>query len=329
MLQDIRYALRGLIRSKGFAFTVIATIGLALGVNTTMFTVFDAFVLRPIAVHDPYSLYEFRWSPKEGGGHRFTLAELENFRLKNPAFSDAFGYEIVWSSLDGQTMLGQRVTPNYFTVLGVDTELGRPLRAEDAEDTVIVLSHNAWQNRFGSDPNILGKRIALLGSSYTVIGVARPEFNGTTQAQPYFWVPLTVQAQSKAGWIRVIGRLKPGITSRQARAALVVWAGQATAERPEGEKAAGIYLESAATTIPITPQMIAGFAPIIVAFLLVLVIACANVANMMLARGMARQREIGVRLSLGATRFRLVRPLMTESLLLAGRRASSATRSPA
>jgi predicted permease len=317
LLQDIRYALRGLLRAKGFAFTVIATIGLALGSNTTMFTVFDAFVLQPIAVHDPFSLYEFRWGSKDGGGHRFTLPELENFRVNNPAFSDAFGYEVVWSSLDGQQMLGQRVTVNYFTLLGVEAALGRPLRAEDSGGAAIVLSHSAWENRFGSDPNILGKRIALLGNAYTVIGVARPEFTGTTQAQPYFWVPLTVTAQTPSRWIRVIGRLKPGLTSRQARAALVVWARQTTAERPEGEQAARIYLESAATTIPITPALIAGFAPIIAAFGLVLVIACANVANMMLARGMARQREIGVRLSLGASRFRLLRHLMTESLLLA------------
>ena len=317
MLQDIRYALRGLVRARGFGLIVIGTIGLALGLNTTMFTVFNAFVLRPLAVHDPFSLYEFQWTTKSGGEHRFTLAEFEEFRARNPAFADAFGYEIVFATVDGQSMLGQRVTANYFTLLGVDTALGRPFVAGDAGNAVIVLSHSAWESRFGSNPQILGKRIALLGNSYTVIGIARPEFNGTTQAAPYFWVPLATSAQPPPRWIRIIGRLKPGLTARQARAALMVWARQSTADRPESEKAAGIYLESAATTLPITPAMMAGFAPILMAFALVLAIACANVANMMLARGMARQREIGVRLSLGANRLRLVRQLMTESLLLA------------
>ncbi len=316
MLQDIRYALRGLVRARGFGLIVIGTIGLALGLNTTMFTVFNAFVLRPLAVHDPFSLYEFQWSTKSGGEHRFTLAEFDEFRARNPAFADAFGYKIVFATVDGQSMLGQRVTANYFTLLRVDAALGRPFTVDDSGHAVIVLSHNAWESRFGSDPRILGKRIALLGNSYTVIGVTRPEFNGTTQAAPYFWVPITTSAQPPR-WIRIIGRVKPGLTARQARAALLVWARQSTADRPEGEQAARIYLESAATTLPITPAMMAGFAPILMAFGLVLAIACANVANMMLARGMARQREIGVRLSLGASRLGLIRQLMTESLLLA------------
>jgi predicted permease len=312
MLQDVRYAIRGFLRTPAFAITVIVTIGLALGLNTTLFTIFDSYVLRPFAVRDPYSLYQFTWLTRNGGTHQFTLREFEDFQSHNPVFAEAIASEpaAAFARTEGISLLGQRVSRNYFTMLGIDAAMGRSFLAEDA----VVLAYGAWKEKFGADPKILGKKLVLFGSVYEVVGVARKDFNGLTQVPRDFWIPLKPADQPG---LQVIGRLKPDITPRQAQAALLVWARQATDELPETQRADGIYFQSSATSIPISPQLMAGFAPILAAFGLVLLITCANIANMMLARAMARQREITVRLSLGASRLRLVRQLVTESLLVA------------
>jgi predicted permease len=315
LIQDVRYTLRGFRRAPGFALTVVGTIGLALGLNTTLFTVFNAYVLRPFAVRDPYSLYRFNWTTKNDSVHPFTPKEFDDFTRANTTFSEVTGTCFLLTRAEGHQFVGEQVSDNYFEMLVPGMQLGRPLMHGDTG--AMVISDSAWRNKFGSDPGILGRRLLVLGGSYEIVGVVRPGFTGMSQVMGDIWVPILRSGANTASRVMVIGRVRDGVSLKQTKAALAVWARQETADRPASQRATGVALESAATAIHITTEMLAVFSPLLVAFALVLVIACANVANMMLARAMARQREIGVRLSLGAGRTRLIRQLLTESLLLA------------
>jgi predicted permease len=332
LFQDVRYAFRGFRRSPGFAFTVIATVALGLGLNTSLFTAFNAYVLRPLAVRDPYSLYRYTWINRNGDGHMFSWREFQELRSQNPAFSEIMAvHQLGFARAEGHIMFGQLVTGNYFSMLGIEAALGRTLYPEDAaapgSAPVVVLSFKTWRNKFAGDPDIVGKKIFIHGYPLQVVGVAHAGFTGLSEVPLDFWAPLTMAAQLEPGpslfalqqpeRLNIIGRLRRELSPRQAAAAITAWAQQTTAGRPNPEKATGIILRSEATTIPLDPIVIAAFSPIIVAFGLVLLISCANVANMMLARAMARQREIGIRLAIGAARGRLIRQLLTESVLLA------------
>ncbi len=330
VLQDIRYALRSFQRSPGFALIVIATIALGLGLNTALFTIFNAYVLRPLSIREPYSLYSFTWINRAGQGHSFSWREFESFRENNPAFSEVAAIRFLYARVDGHPMMGDLVTGNYFQMLGVGAVLGRTLLPDDCSapgrDPVIVLSYSTWKNKFGGDSEIIGKRILLHGYPLEVIGVAKQGFSGLGETPSDYWAPLTMAAQLKTGpnlfgpeqpeELNIVGRIR-GLSVSLAKSGLTGWSKQMTADRPDSERAVGAALQSQATALPLTLEMIVVFSPLLAAFGLVLLLACANVANMMLARAMARQREIGIRLSLGAARRRLIRQLLTESILLA------------
>jgi predicted permease len=329
--RDIRYALRGFRRSPNFVLTVVATIGLGLGLITTIFTVLNAFYLRPLAVHDPRSLYEIFWMDRAGNGHDFTWPEYREFLRENPAHSEALAYRRAEARVNGRNLSGILVTAEYFRMLGVGAALGRTLLPEDASapgrEPVVVLSYAAWQNQFAGNPDIIGKKILLRGYPFEVIGVAPSGFNGLGQRPTDFWAPLTMSARFDNGpdlfgperprVLAIVGRLKPGFSVGQARAGVTVWAQRFTANGPASERAAAAFFVSRATTKPFSPKNAPMFSLVLAAFAVVLLIGCANVANLMLSRAVARQREIGIRLSLGATRSRLIRQLLTESILLA------------
>jgi predicted permease len=329
--QDIRYAIRGFRRSPTFVLTVVATIALGLGLNTALFTIFNAYVLRPVAVRNPYSLYEFRWMNRTGVGHLFTWSEYQEFRKQDPAFSQVFAYRNIQDRVDGRNVFIQLVTGDYFRTLGVNAALGRTLLPEDSSvpgrEPIAVISYSAWRDRFASDPAIVGRKVLIHGHPIEIAGVMREGFMGLEAVPADFWAPVTaavlledgpdIFGPEHPGALRILGRLKTGISVQEGQAGLTLWAQRITAGRPDSDKPVGAILRSRATTIPLTRTALLTFSPIVISFGLVLLIACANVANMMLARAMSRQREIGVRLSLGAARGRLIRQLLTESVLLA------------
>ena len=327
--QDVAYAVRTCRRAPTFVLTVVATIGLGLGLLTTAFTLFDAYVLRPTAVRDPSSLYDMAWRARNRDWHRFTWAQYRSLKERT-IVGQPFAYTNFQAQFRGQPAIGQLVSGDYFRTLGVPAALGRTLQPEDSDapggNPVIVLAYDTWQTMFGADSSVVGRRVTLNGISLRVVGVARKGFGGLESVPFQFWAPITmialldpsrdIFAPKPAEALRIIGRIRPGESVEQAKYDLLAWLRTTTADRPPSQGAVEVVLASRATSIPLTPEAIAVLSPIAIAFLLVMLIACANVANVMLARGMARQREIGIRLAMGAGRGRLIRQLLTESVVL-------------
>ena len=329
--QDARFALRGFRRAPSFSLTVIATIALALGLNTTAFTIFDAYVLRPLSVRDPTSLFKIAWIDRSGAERGFSWRDVEALRADHEVLTQSFAFRFAFARIDSTPAYGQLVTGNYFTMLGVRAAVGRMLLPSDeasrAGAAVVVLSHSFWERRFGADSTIIGKTIRLRGHPLRVVGVAAPGFGGLVETPLDFWTPLglndvlfegdTLYGPKSPESLSIVGRLRPGISVGQGEAWLTNWMRARRADAADRDRPIGSVFDSRATAMPFTAELALFFSPIAAAFILVLLIACANVASMMLARGMARQRELGIRLSLGAARSRLITQLLTESVLLA------------
>ena len=329
MLADIRYAIRGLRRSPMFAASVAATIGLGLGVLCSAVTFLNAYVLKPVDLPDPFALYGLSWDTADVRGHTFTLADFDALRENAPHFSSLAAGQQTFVMQGDNLMGGALVTGNYFAMLGAAPALGRLLTPADAaapgDRPVVVLSDQAWRVRYGANPNIVGTLIELGRQRFEVVGVTPPRFGLSGEELVGFWAPLTMsRAFSVADpWdpasppsLFVLGRLRADATEAQGRAAFEVWLRQ---RFPAGTDATptGVRVESRATRLPLNGPVLALFALIVAAFGLVLLVACANVTNLLLARALARQREIAVRLSLGAGRWRVARQLAIESLVLA------------
>jgi predicted permease len=333
--RDTAYALRALRRAPGFAMAVVVTIAVALGLNTTVFTIFNAYALRPLAVHDPGSLYGVlvlgRTGQEPWTESWVDWGDYLDLAQGNPAFSEALAHRQINLRIEQSPAIGEMVSENFFRMLGVRMALGRGLVSDDGRfagsGPVMVLSHRMWNSRYGADSGIVGRNISIAGHLFTVVGVAGPAFTGLTETPVDFWAPIgmvplltgdgTPRGPAIPPRAAVLGRLAPGVSAE--RAAEMVGARLRHgpgARRGDGE-ILGARLEPRPTTTPLSWELLLVFAPVAAAFVLILMIACANVANMMLARSLARQREIGIRLALGASRGQLVRQLLIESAVLA------------
>src|SRR5215831_16746308 len=218
--QDMRYASRGIRRTPGFALTVIGTIGLGLGINTTLFTVFNTYVFRTIAVSDPHNLFEFWWESKDGAW-RATWSQFQALRRENNVFTDVAAYDYLYAALDGRPAIGETVSGNYFALLAPGAHLGRLIQRDDTD--VVVLAYDLWQKSFGADPDILGRKLRLRGRAVEVIGVAPRNFTGVGDVVRDFWVKGNAPPASAGPQplLRLLARLRPGVTPEAARSAVL------------------------------------------------------------------------------------------------------------
>jgi predicted permease len=329
LFQDIRYALRTLRRAPLFAATIVATMGLGLGLLGSAFTILNAYLLQPIDLPNPRALHSLSWDTDTTRRQRFSLADFEALQPEARRFASLAAAQNVSFMRDSVSVGGLLVTGNYFELLGARPALGRLLRSDDAaargERAVVVLSHQAWRSRYGSDPAIVGQQIALGRQRFEVVGVAEPYAYLPGQESVTFWAPLTMAgafpgidpwSDRDARSLVVFGRLRPDVTAASLGAWFDVWLHQRFSPASDAAPVA-VRIDSLATRIKLDGATLSLFVFIMSAFGLVLLVASANVTNLMLARALARQPEIAVRLALGASRGRVARQLIVESLVLA------------
>jgi predicted permease len=351
LLRNLRYTLRGLRKAPGFTIVAVATLALGIGVNATIFSLVSAVLLRPLPVERPAELVNVYGRATTSSSHdAVSYPNYLDYRSQTETLSGLVAYTNFFAnlSLDGSSELvvGETVSDNFFQVLGVRPALGRTFTAEEyaapGAAPVAVLSHSFWQTRFGGDPEVGGRTFRMNGIAYTVVGVAPEKFGGMYPAvTSQMWIPLamvdhvepmgsnrhtggaaTASALDARGrhflWLK--GRMRPGVGVEQVAAELEGIAGRLATAYPESNERERVVVLGS-SSVAINPDLDGTIAPaaivLLVAVALVLLVACANLANMMLARAAARRREMSVRLAIGAGRGRLVAQLLTESVTIA------------
>ena len=341
--QDLRYGARTLMKNPGFTIVAVLAIALGIGVNTGIFSVLNGVALKllPIPKADQIVSVDQAFHGKfgrilHGESGLFSYSEYKNYRANNHVFSGTLAYspflgEVPLGGEIPKPVMGEETSCNFFDVLGERPTVGRTFVEADCRapgaNAVVVLSDELWRSQFGADPETVGKSISLNRTRFVVVGVAAHGFRGLDPWPIEFWVPVTMQKalepdsdllpEDNASWLALLGRLRPGVSLEEVRADLGVIAGRIDQQYPGRTTTLAIHRATFMGRQEERSVVFGIGAVVLAAVGLVLLIACANVANLLLARAASRQKEIAIRLSIGGSRWRIVRQLLTESLLIA------------
>jgi predicted permease len=337
LFQDLRFGFRRLIKTPGFALIAILSLALGIGANTAIFSLVNMILFRPLPVADPQEVVSVSAVGKNGEMAAFSYPNYLDFRDRNEVLSGLLVSRIAYMSLsrngNNERVWGNLVSGNYFDLLGVKPALGRTFLPEDDKTRlshpVVVISHSLWQTRFGGDPSVVDSDVLINGRKFKVIGVAPAGFKGTEVVYtPEVYAPFAMQKwiEPESNYLDkrdesnmfAVGRLKPGVSAAQAEASLNLLAAQLAKDFPNENEGLRIQVVPPGFILPqLRNEMLSVSAALMGLVALVLLIACTNLANLLLARATERGREIAIRLSIGAGRARIVRQLLTESVMLA------------